>query len=227
VTLPTPAGRRGDPPLIKICGLTRREDVDLAGRLGARFVGGILAGGPRQLSEDEWRRVVGGAREGVQRVAVVGAGPVASVQDAARSTACDLVQWHGDPSADAIRAAAAAGLTVWPVLRIDGARLPRAAWGLAEAAGTLVLDAKVPGQLGGTGVALPWDALADDVARWRRDLPGATLVLAGGLRPENVARAIALLGPDVVDVSSGVEAAPGRKDPDRLRAFVHAVQGAS
>jgi phosphoribosylanthranilate isomerase len=92
-------------------------------------------------------------------------------------------------------------------------------------ADALVLDAKVPGQLGGTGVALDWAALANDVSAWRAAHPGVRLVLAGGLTPENVQRAIGLLGPDVVDVSSGVESAPGIKDPERLQAFVDAVRG--
>lgn len=137
----------------------------------------------------------------------------------------DIAQWHGDPSARDAAEVKAAGIRCWPVLRIAGTHLPASAWELAEHAEALVLDAKVPGQLGGTGVPLDWMALAKDVEQWRRAHPAVRFVLAGGLRADNVRTAIDLLRPDVVDVSSGVESAPGIKDPERLQAFVHAVRG--
>ena len=115
---------------------------------------------------------------------------------------------------------------MWPVLRVDGIVLPSNAPALAEAAGALVLDAKVLGQLGGTGTALDWAGLVDAVKQLRAAVPGLELVLAGGLRAANVAQAIALLEPDVVDVSSGVETAPGVKDPVAVEAFVSAVSAA-
>jgi phosphoribosylanthranilate isomerase len=85
----------------------------------------------------------------------------------------------------------------------------------------LVLDAAVPGRLGGTGVALEWSAIAADVQRLRRV---GRVILAGGLRPENVGNALAAVRVDAVDVSSGVESAPGIKDPERMRAFAAAVR---
>jgi phosphoribosylanthranilate isomerase len=86
-----------------------------------------------------------------------------------------------------------------------------------------VLDAYVPGALGGTGTTIPWADIAVQV-QGMRDRGRKPLVLAGGLRPENVATAIAALAPDVVDVSSGVESAPGIKDHARMRAFRDAVR---
>lgn len=212
-------------PDIKICGLTRAEDVALAESLGATFVGGIRAGGPRLLSAEQWRNVLGPARPGVGRVAVVGEMSAADVIAESRSLDADIVQWHGDPDADDAAVVAASGLRLWPVLRVEGVELPEAAWQLGRHGEALVLDAKVTGQLGGTGIALDWASLAQDVARWRADFPHVRLVLAGGLTEHNVARAIALLSPDVVDVSSGVELAPGIKSPERMRAFVDAVRG--
>lgn len=199
----------------------------LAEGLGVRYLGGILAGGPRHLDDERWAQVLGPRRDGVRRVAVFGEIGAAELIARARAIACDVAQWHGDPTPADVAVVADAGVTVWPVLRVAGTRLPALAWTLAEPAAGLVLDAKVVGQLGGTGVTLDWAALADDVSAWRRAHPAVPLVLAGGLRPDNVARAIALLRPDIVDVSSGVEATPGHKDPARLRDFVHAVQGAS
>ena len=158
-------------------------------------------------------------------MAVLGAMSHADLIAETRALGADIVQWHGDPEGDQVEAVAASGLRIWAVLRVDGARLPETAWQLACHAEALVLDAKVSGQLGGTGVALDWSSLAEDVARWRADHPTVRLVLAGGLTEHNVARAIALLSPDVVDVSSGVELAPGIKSPERMRAFVDAVRG--
>jgi phosphoribosylanthranilate isomerase len=84
-----------------------------------------------------------------------------------------------------------------------------------------VLDAKIPGQLGGTGQAFDWDAIARTLDRRQ---VRARVVLAGGLNPENVAHAVRVVAPDVVDVSSGVESAPGIKDHARMRAFSDAVR---
>lgn len=212
-------------PAIKFCGLTRPEDVALAEELGASFVGAIRAGGPRLLTRLGWRDVLGSARASLERVAVLGTLTVPALLEEAEALAADIVQWHGDPTPDDVRDVQAAGVRVWPVLRIAGTELPPLAWELADGVEALVLDAKVTGQLGGTGVALDWSALAAQMRRWRADNPDVALVLAGGLHPGNVQEAITLLGPDVVDVSSGVELAPGIKDPERMRAFVDAVRG--
>jgi phosphoribosylanthranilate isomerase len=104
---------------------------------------------------------------------------------------------------------------------VRGAALPPHAAELFATADAVLLDPRVAGALGGTGTTLDWDALADAVAAVRGSVP---LVLAGGLTPENVARAAATLAPAVVDVSSGVESAPGVKDPARMTAFVAAVR---
>ncbi len=212
-------------PAIKFCGLTRREDAALAQQLGAQYLGGIRAGGPRRLTAEQWSDVLGEARADVERVAVLGPMSAREVVDETRALGADIAQWHGDPDAESVAIVADCGVRVWPVLRIAAGPLPSEAWALATHADALVLDAKVTGQLGGTGVALDWAELASDIERWRADYPGVRLVLAGGLHAGNVAQAIALLHPDVVDVSSGVELAPGIKDPERMRAFVHAVRG--
>ena len=110
-------------------------------------------------------------------------------------------------------------------MRLDGEQLPDDVGDLFASSDAVVLDAKVSGRLGGTGVALPWASLAARLESVRDDRRPAKLVLAGGLRPENVSMAISLLRPDVVDVSSGVETAPGIKDHARMRAFRDAVFG--
>ncbi|MGH7623143.1 MAG: phosphoribosylanthranilate isomerase, partial [Gemmatimonadaceae bacterium] len=114
-----------------------------------------------------------------------------------------------------------------PVVRVAGGELPPEAMGAARAGDGLLIDAYAPGALGGTGVALPWAELSDAIGALRAACGERPLILAGGLRPGNVAKAIAALAPAVVDVSSGVESAPGVKDHARMRAFRDAVTQAN
>jgi phosphoribosylanthranilate isomerase len=213
---------------VKICGLTRVEDTALAESVGASYLGAILAGGPRLLTPDRARHVLGPRRHDVRRVAVFGDQSAAEVIVLAGELDLDVGQLHGVHSAaEAAFIARETGRTVWPVMRIAGTELPGNAVDVAAVSGALVLDAHVVGQLGGTGIALDWSGLAESVARLRSQLPALTLVLAGGLRANNVGEAIRLLSPQVVDVSSGVESAPGVKDPARVQQFVQAARDAA
>ncbi|HEY0779269.1 MAG TPA: hypothetical protein VGD56_14985, partial [Gemmatirosa sp.] len=141
----------------------------------------------------------------------------------AHAAALDVVQLHADPDTAAVAAVRRHWTgEVWAVVRVAGTDVPAHTASLFDVADAVVLDARVDGgPLGGTGVALPWAALADALAPLRGRTP---LVLAGGLRPENVAAAVAALAPDVVDVSSGVERAPGVKDHTRMAAFATAAR---
>jgi phosphoribosylanthranilate isomerase len=140
------------------------------------------------------------------------------------------VQLHGDPAADDVRAVRErfAG-EVWAVVRLRDGALPENVGSLFDLADAVLLDAFVAGKLGGTGHKLPWEAIAEPLDTLRSAARGtgqrsAKLILAGGLRAENVGEAIRLLRPDVVDVSSGVESAPGIKDHAQMRAFRDAVR---
>jgi phosphoribosylanthranilate isomerase len=216
------------PPRVKICGLTRREDAAFAEANGAAYLGAILAGGPRLLTPDRARHVLGPPRHGVRRVAVFGDSSAREVIVLAGQLELDVVQLHGDRSvAEVATIARESERQVWPVLRIAGTTLPPTAADLAAIGGCVVLDAHVVGQLGGTGVALDWSGLAESVLALREAVPGLQLILAGGLRAENVREAIRLLSPQVVDVSSGVESAPGVKDPARVQQFVQAALDAA
>lgn len=209
---------------IKFCGLTRPEDAAVASYLGAGYLGVIFAGGARTLTPELAKGVLGAARPGPRRVGVFARQAPAIIGEITRAVGLDVVQLHEDPSADdvaAVRTATAA--EVWAVMRVTDV-LPPAIDELFDVAEAVVLDARVPGALGGTGTPLAWARLAEAVQRSRR---GRALVLAGGLRPENVGEAIAALAPDVVDVSSGVESAPGIKDHARMRAFQQAVARAT
>lgn len=211
-------------PDIKFCGLTRPIDARYAAELGAQYAGVIFAGGPRQLTLQRAAEVLAGLPAGVRRVGVFGPQTTEEIASICSSLALDVVQLHdrGDPaSVSALRKLTSA--EIWSVLRLSRGFLPENFKAVATAADGVVLDAHVAGVLGGTGVALPWDELSGHL----EGLRASRLILAGGLRPENVARAISLVAPDVVDVSSGVEAEVGIKDFEKMRAFRDAVNQAS
>lgn len=205
---------------IKFCGLTRPDDARLAGELGASYIGVIFAGGPRHQTPDAARRVLDGCTTEAKRVGVMARSSVDEMARLVDTAALDVVQLHGEPTpAEVEDVRRATGAEVWAVIRVADA-LPVGAEALFASADAVVLDAKVDGMLGGTGIALPWQRIAAEVDTVRR---GGRLVLAGGLRPENLATATSILSPDVVDVSSGVESAPGIKDHARMRAFAAAA----
>jgi phosphoribosylanthranilate isomerase len=210
--------------------MTRPEDVLEGARLGAAYVGVILAEGPRKLTEERAKEILSSAPASLPRVGVFPKQDPTKTARSARKIGLTAVQLHGDPDAEDVRAVREqfAG-EVWAVLRLREAALPEHLAELLDLADAVLLDAFVAGKLGGTGHKLPWEAIADPLDRLRtgsqaRGGKGAKLVLAGGLRAENVGEAIRLLRPDVVDVSSGVESAPGIKDHAQMRAFRDAVR---
>ena len=169
--------------------------------------------------------VLRGVPAGVRRVGVFADQSPEEIARIVGILGLDVVQLHGAVDRERIAVVRrSANVGIWPVARVAGDRLPEAVPELLDLGDGLLLDAFVPGLLGGTGVSLHWLPLADELERIRGNRP---IILAGGLRPENVGEAIAALRPNVVDVSSGVESAPGIKDSGRLRAFREAVAHAS
>ena len=193
--------------------------------LGAAYVGAIFAGGPRMVTAERARGVFDAAMGGPIAVGVFGADDARTIAEAAARVGVAVIQLHGDPRAADVRAMRTrfAG-EIWAVARADGSVLPEWTEDLFHVSDAVVLDARVHGKLGGTGVTLSWGALADSVNSLRGRTP---VVLAGGLTPENVAEAVRLMEPDVVDVSSGVELRPGIKDHAKMRAFFEAAQGSA
>jgi phosphoribosylanthranilate isomerase len=213
------------PVLLKICGLTRAEDALAAAAAGATYGGVILApGGPRSVAPGAARAIF--AASPLARCGVFVDEPIERLLERVEELALDVVQLHGDETpelAAAVRAGTRAG--VWKAIRPrDGAEFVEAAETFEGAVDGLLLDGFSDAARGGTGTRFPWE----EVARHRGRLAARLrLIVAGGLRPENVARAIELLEPDVVDVSSGVELSPGVKDPAAIRKFAEAVRDAS
>jgi len=156
----------------------------------------------------------------VRRVGVFGAQSGEEIGRTASAAALDVVQLHADPDVAQVEAVRRHfGGEVWAVVRTDGV-LPDTLPELATRADAILLDARVPGVLGGSGVALPWADLRRGVLELRLAVP---IVLAGGLKPENVAEAVRAFAPAVVDVSSGVEHSPGIKDHRAMHAFMGAL----
>lgn len=209
---------------IKFCGLTRAEDAAFAGELGAAYLGVIFAGGPRLVTAERAANVLDGCRTAARRVGVFGRATPEEVGRIAREARLDVVQLHADPTpADIAAVRGETAARVWAVVRVTDT-LPAAIDDLFAGADAVLVDARVAGSLGGNGVAVEWDALRPQLAARRGR---GRVILAGGLAPENVGRAVKALRPDVVDVSSGVESAPGIKDHARMRAFAAAVAGAA
>lgn len=208
---------------VKYCGLTREEDAAYAASLGARFAGAIFAGGLRELSPDRARLVHAASGGTLQRVGVFGADFRTRIAEVVAVAPLDVIQLHADPTVMDVRDARNVfGGVIWAVVRVAGGALPAHTAALFGEADGVLLDAKVAGGLGGSGVALPWAQIARGLGPIRQ---GGRLIVAGGLRPENVADAVDALSPDIVDVSSGVESAPGIKDHARMLAFFRAATG--
>ena len=194
---------------IKVCGITRVEDALCAVRLGVHALGFVFwPRSPRAIGVEQAAAIIEALPPVVTPVGV-----------------------FVDPGAEVVAACFAAGMSVAQIVgevpaMPRGMRLLRAVTLSTDGtgivpqvagSGAILVDAHDPVRRGGTGRTIDWGAVAPIAAR-------RPVILAGGLRPENVAEAIALARPAGVDVSSGVEAAPGIKDPAKMAAFVAAVR---
>jgi phosphoribosylanthranilate isomerase len=207
---------------VKICGLTRPEDAAQAAAAGASYLGVVFAGGPRRVSLAKAADVVAASR-GVPVLGVFGDQSVEQILSLAQGAGLSGAQLHGPYSHDDAARLKSAGLIVWRVVRIASpADLDR----LGEAsldAETVLVEPRLPQVEGGGGV--PLDLVIAVEARSR--LAGMRMALAGGLTAETVGAAVALVRPDVADVSSGVESLPGIKDHEKIARFLEAVLGRS
>ncbi|MEJ7760557.1 MAG: phosphoribosylanthranilate isomerase [Gemmatimonadaceae bacterium] len=213
---------------VKFCGLMRPEDARLAGKLGASHAGVIFApGSRRRVSTQQAKSVFSALPDSVRKVGVFRDAPLAGIVSTAAEAGLDAVQLHGAFDTAAIRELRALfSGAIWLVAGIDPASrsLSRHVLEIATETDAVLLDTSVAGLSGGSGVAFDWIALANDTHALSAIKP---VIVAGGLTPLNVVNAIRALSPAVVDVSSGVEAAPGIKDHNLMRTFAQAVRSAS
>jgi phosphoribosylanthranilate isomerase len=209
--------------LVKICGVTRVEDALACAELGADWIGlNFHRPSPRSVDPEVAAAIVEVLHHRVTIVGVFVDRPVAEVAALADRLGLDVVQLHGqEPPEDLCALERFRVIRAFRLRTVAGWRIVTDYLARAEALGHppegVLVDAYVPGLSGGTGTAI--DASTLDAAP---ALP--RLILAGGLSPANVAERIARIRPWMVDVASGVESAPGRKDPAAVAAFISAVR---
>jgi len=192
---------------VKVCGITQLEDAMAAVDAGANAIGFVFwPDSPRFIDPYRARAIAARLPPFVTAVGLFVNQPLSHVNGVAALVRLGAAQLHGDETPEFASAVTAPVIRALPV---DAA----AAW---PAGATLLLDAHDPVKRGGTGRTIDWTAAADLAARRR-------VLLAGGLTPDNVADAISRVRPFGIDVSSGVERAPGVKDHQRLRALFEAV----
>jgi phosphoribosylanthranilate isomerase len=201
---------------IKICGITRAADALAAVRAGADALGFMFCqASPRCLNHDQAATIIRALPPFIAKVGVFVNPTEAEVRAAIAGTGIDTLQFHGEESPEFCRQF---GLKIIKAFRVRDAESLQQAQAYAPEA--WLLDSYVAGQPGGTGVTLNWELAADATRRY------SWVILAGGLTPKNVADAVQKVKPYGVDVASGVESAPGEKDPEKLRAFVTAARSA-
>jgi len=201
---------------VKICGITRPEDAIDAAEAGADAIGLVFAESPRQVTVERAKAILAVLPPYVTPVALFVDESGSRIREVCSLLGIRTVQLHGDEPPDVARELA--GLCVIKAFRIATAADLQALPGYPAAA--YLLDSKVAGRRGGSGVAFDW-TLAAQATRYGR------IVLAGGLTPGNVAEAVRIVMPYAVDTSSGVESEPGKKDKARIAAFVAAARGGS
>jgi phosphoribosylanthranilate isomerase len=201
---------------VKICGITCPEDAQLAADAGADAVGFVFwPKSPRRVDATTARRIGDTLPPSVVRVGVFVDAPREELARTADEAGLDLLQLHGSETPEAL---VDLPRRVLKAVRVASDFTPQTALQYEGRAAGLLLDTHREGTPGGTGETFDW-SLVREVRR-----RATFLVLAGGLRPDNVKAALQAVGPDGVDVSSGVERAPGRKDASKVKAFVDAVR---
>ena len=205
-------------PLVKICGVRSIEDARHAAELGAAAIGFVFwPDSPRFIDPYRARPIARQLPPFVTRVGVFVDQPIDYVRGVARLLNLGAIQLHGHESQDYISGLSRTGVPpLIKSLAVTDAFQPAAALASIPDAVTVLLDAHDPIKRGGTGRTIDW-TLAAAAARLR------PVMLSGGLKAENIAEAIAQVQPYAVDVSSGVESAPGVKDAGKLQALFSAI----
>lgn len=197
---------------VKICGLTRPVDVEYVNELKPDYVGFVFANSKRRVSEQLALELAKNLRKDIKTVGVFVNENVNKVRELAEKIKLDILQFHGEEDMDYINSFK--DYEVWKAISIkrerDLSQLDK------YSRVRFLLDSKIDGIRGGSGVAFDWNILK------AYDLQGQ-IVLAGGLNPENITEALNLVRPFVVDVSSGVES-QGLKDYEKIKEFIEKVR---
>ncbi len=215
---------------IKICGTTSLGDANLAIAAGADALGFIVAASPRQIQQETAAAIVAALPAGIEKIGVIVNESPESAARLAQNVGFSGIQLQGDEPADKLRAYRSALAPRKIIKTLQAQQLLAGGEDylyqylrVREFFDTILIDAGVPGQRGGTGARFDWSAVLPLVARIKECMP---VIIAGGLTPENVAEAVQRFAPWGVDVVSGVESEPGKKDEARLHNFMEAVRRA-
>ncbi len=217
---------------IKICGITNFEDAQTAINAGADALGFVFYDkSPRRVDAEAAQGIVRKLPDQIEKVGVFVDADADTIRETASQVGLTAIQLHGQDSMD----------RVWQdsrpvrehlgvarlILAVPGDRLKQGGVLITDRAReevfALLLDAQSNGRFGGTGATFDWQGTRGMVQIISLKIP---VIVAGGLTASNVADAIRILKPFGVDVSSGVEATPGKKDPEKIRAFIQAARGA-
>ncbi|HXY61250.1 MAG TPA: phosphoribosylanthranilate isomerase [Chthoniobacterales bacterium] len=212
--------RASDHLFVKICGITNELDALAAIEAGADALGFNLVGkSKRYIDIEKASDWLGKLPSSVYKVAITADPNWEDACRIARLPFVDALQLHGNESPEFCRGLGGAGIRFAKAVPVEDSKSLKDLPDFTT--DTLVLDSRSGGDFGGTGRVFPWRLARDFVL----DRPSLNIVLAGGLTPRNVAEAVSVVGPRGVDVTSGVELSPGRKDRDLVKAFVKAARG--
>lgn len=212
---------------VKICGTTNLEDALLAADAGADAIGFVFAESPRKVDTAQVRAILEGLPDGIETIGVFVDASAGEIAEIARECGLTGVQLHGgsdDNTTKRLRLEFGPEFRILRVLHYGGEIQADLQQAVAERGidGVLV-DSRSATAVGGTGVRFDWHEARQTIFSGHQAI---RLIAAGGLNPENVGEAIRLLRPWGVDVVTGVEATPGKKNPDALRQFIQAARAA-
>lgn len=212
----------------KICGNTNLADAKIAVSAGADALGFILTSSPRQIQPHAAAAIVAALPPAIEKIGVTLNQAPETVARLAETAGLTGIQLQGDEPADELRAYRSALSRRRLIKTLQARQLVTAGEDYllsylreSEFFDAVLIDAGVPGQPGGTGVRFDWSAVLPIVSRIKQRMP---VIIAGGLTPDNVSDALRQFEPWGLDVASGVETVPGRKNEAKVRAFVNAVR---
>ena len=201
-------------PLVKICGITNFEDAAIAVRLGIDALGFIFANSPRQITPQKAREIIESIPPFIKTVGVFVNESQTAIREIKKNCGLDFVQLHGDESPDFCQVLMPAAIKAF---RIKGSLNKETLQDYHGKIRALLLDTYVEGLAGGTGRTFDWK-----VAQELKNC-GIPIILSGGLGPENILDAIRSVKPYAVDVNSGIEGSPGKKNQALMRALMEKI----
>ena len=200
---------------IKICGITNLEDALLAAELGVDALGFIFASSPRKIDSSKAEEIAGKMSPFITLGGVFVNETIDKIREVVEKVPLDFIQLHGEEGADFSKK-----LSFCKVIKTIRVKDKESLKGFEayKEVRAFLLDTYIKGKAGGTGKTFDW-RLAREAKSY-----GKPIILSGGLTPENVCQAIAEVKPYSVDASSGVESSPGKKDREKLKAFIKRVR---